>query len=257
MTKAKGPDTSTAVLRANRQVSKQDLAKYRKALSALSESYDDDIIKAMRYIDFRDIASARDSTIKLLIANIRSGSKAASRLASTWYDLVKERSYGYVDKPALNLSTYNEGAIDGFVRAEIETVVQSGQTATFKKAVVSRFNTDIKRSAFYCTFENGKRETNKLVKYARVLGSSKDTCRFCIMLSSLGYYYYTEEAASLSNHTHDNCQCTVVPGFFSRDGKTRYTDISGYDPVKIYDYWQSMLENKQWNADTASGDLFD
>lgn len=246
MTKPKGPKTNKAIIEAENLVTEEDLEQYRDALEALNLSYDNDIKAVMKYIDFDDIARARDMTISLLVGNIRPGAKAAARLASEWYDLVKRRSFGYVDKPSLVMSTYNEAAIEGFVRAEIESVVQTGKTEAFTREVLKRFNTDMKRSASYCTIENGKRESRKLVKYARVLGGGSNTCRFCIMLASRGFDYYTLEAAS---HFHDGCRCVVTPGFFTQDGRTCYTEVEGYHPDKILDQYYDMVDNKEWKID--------
>lgn len=68
------------------------------------------------------------------------------------------------------------------------------------------------------------------VKYARV-GTGRETCGYCFMLSSRGFDYRSEKTASAGSHV--NCDCIIVPG---RDGVTK---IDGYNPKEM---------RRRWNA---------
>ncbi len=47
--------------------------------------------------------------------------------------------------------------------------------------------------------------------FARV-PSGPTTCKWCVMLASRGFVYYSEESAGQGNEWHDNCDCVPVSG---------------------------------------------
>lgn len=71
------------------------------------------------------------------------------------------------------------------------------------------------------------------VKYARV-GTGRETCGYCFMLSSLGFDYRSEMTASAGSHEH--CDCIIVPGV---DG---VTTIDGYDPKGMRKRWNDCKD---------------
>lgn len=62
--------------------------------------------------------------------------------------------------------------------------------------------------------------------------SRGETCEFCLMLASFGFYAKTEEAAE---HSYAHCDCRIVPGF---DG---VTTVKGYDPDGMYERYNDCL----------------
>lgn len=76
------------------------------------------------------------------------------------------------------------------------------------------------------------------VRYARVPRGS-ETCGFCIMLASRGFVYTTPEAAQ---HSHDGCDCKVMPGF---DG----AEVEGYDPDSMYDLYREARSRAEHKTD--------
>ena len=93
----------------------------------------------------------------------------------------------------------------------------------------------VKRRANRTMAENCARDG---VRYARVPRGS-ETCGFCIMLASRGFVYTTPEAAQ---HSHDGCDCKVMPGF---DG----TEVEGYDPDTMYDLYREARERAERKTD--------
>lgn len=71
------------------------------------------------------------------------------------------------------------------------------------------------------------------VRYARV-GTGRETCGYCFMLSSRGFDYRSEKTASAGSHDH--CDCIIVPG---RDGVTK---IDGYDPKEMRSRWRLCMD---------------
>lgn len=47
--------------------------------------------------------------------------------------------------------------------------------------------------------------------FARV-PSGPTTCKWCVMLASRGFVYYSEESAGQGNQWHDDCDCVPVSG---------------------------------------------
>ena len=88
----------------------------------------------------------------------------------------------------------------------------------------------MRRSTKRCVAYNTRRDPKK-PRYARV-PSGGETCGFCLMLSSFGFHYTTEEAAG---HAHDGCDCRVVPSF----GKA---SVKGYDSDGMYSRYQGVLD---------------
>ncbi|MEE8716587.1 MAG: hypothetical protein SOI26_05540 [Coriobacteriales bacterium] len=75
-------------------------------------------------------------------------------------------------------------------------------------------------------FKNG-------VRYARV-GTGRETCGWCFMLSSRGFDYRSKKTASTASAaSHMHCDCVIVPG---RDGVTK---IEGYDPGGMAERWSA------------------
>lgn len=85
------------------------------------------------------------------------------------------------------------------------------------------------------------------VRYARV-GTGRETCGYCFMLSSRGFDYRSEKTASAGSHEH--CDCIIVPGV---DGVTK---IDGYDPAAMRNRWESCCDTiggrKQLSAEWDS-----
>lgn len=96
--------------------------------------------------------------------------------------------------------------------------------------------------------ENMARNCHKNgVRYARV-GTGRETCGYCFMLSSRGFDYRSEKTASAGSHEH--CDCIIVPGV---DGVTK---IDGYDPAAMRNRWESCCDaiggRKQLSAEWDS-----
>lgn len=219
-------------------VTRAELESYSNSLEELAKSYNKDFNSVFASIDFDNIPLARDQLIEITNTLLRSGCKASGKLAATFYDLVKERSLGYTEGKAQVFGTYNPATTEGVVRASIQSVVETGETDKLKDDMNDYIGTEFLKSAASCTVTNGMRDRRK-VRYARVLSGGMNTCRYCIMLASRGFVYYTEESAS---HFHPKCRCKVVPGFYDSTGEKCLTNVEGYDPDDILLFWDEMVK---------------
>ena len=132
-----------------------------------------------------------------------------------------------------------EGSIRDVTRALPEFVSRHFSGESPEQAVRRRVGDlardQVKRQANRTMAENCARDG---VRYARVPRGS-ETCGFCIMLASRGYVYTTPEAAQ---HSHDGCDCKVMPGF---DG----AEVEGYDPDSMYDLYREARERAERKTD--------
>ncbi|MFR5416782.1 MAG: hypothetical protein ACLTHL_07280 [Collinsella sp.] len=152
---------------------------------------------------------------------------AAAR-AAEYYDAVRA-SQGFPGKyRAVAESMRDPDATLGAVRYFIGKVVE-GAPEVFVSRCVTRVDEEIRRAANRCVAHNARKDPAK-PWYARV--PRGETCGFCLMLASFGFYAKTEAAAE---HSHAHCDCRIVPGF---DG---VTTVKGYDPDGMYERHNDRL----------------
>ena len=90
------------------------------------------------------------------------------------------------------------------------------------------------------------------MRFARV-GTGRETCGYCFMLSSRGFVYRSEDTAAASSHVH--CDCVIVPGVKG------VTKIEGYEPERMRERWKACYQTiggrdqlkEDWDALDAKG----
>ncbi len=107
--------------------------------------------------------------------------------------------------------------------------VSDGKAQAFTSLCLTRVDEETRRAANRCVAYNATKDPAK-PRYGRV--PRGETCGFCLMLASFGFYAKTIEAAE---HSHAHCDCRIVPGF---NGKTT---VKGYDPDGMYQRYNSCL----------------
>lgn len=210
------------------------LSELTDAVNALSASAQalaatalDDILKEW---DGADVAGLRVKCIEALeaIESAYCDAFAAGR-AAEFYEGCRAAQGVRGAYSAVADSRRDPQALAGAVRAMVQYAAD-GDTDRYRRECLSRIDADVRRSANSCVAYNARRDPKK-PKYARV-PSGGETCGFCLMLSSFGFHYTTEEAAG---HAHDGCDCRVVPNF----GKA---SVKGYDSDGMYLRYQDVLE---------------
>lgn len=172
----------------------------------------------------------------------------ASVLASAFYDRVRAL-YAADGFAALAESHLSQAVLEGATRNELAKGAEgvAGRLARVLGA-------EIVREKHATIYANGRRDPLKPA-YARVpvpSGSTyghkagqthnaylaeRGTCAFCEMLASRGFAYTAKGTAGA--HTHDGCNCVVIPGFDGAD-----TKVEGYDPAA---YLRGYAEYKSQN----------
>lgn len=82
------------------------------------------------------------------------------------------------------------------------------------------------------------------VRFARVPSGGR-TCAFCAMLASRGFVYHTAEDAALNGKEHQECHCSVIPGF------DEDTVVEGYDPDALYEDYAKARDEAGDNPTTG------
>lgn len=202
-------------------------------VNALSADARAKVLRVLERISWtpENVARCRDLVIEALESVLPTYTDAAAQASADLYDAVREASVGQ-RLGATAASGYDPAATDGAVRAFVQKVVDGKEIEVFNRLVLSRVDYELRRAANYCVTANGARDPLS-PKYARV-PTGAETCDFCLMLASRGYVYHSTSSAAV-DHTHDSCDCRVVPGFPS-------DEVEGYDTRAIYDRWQSTID---------------
>lgn len=196
-------------------------AKVRPALESLLRSWEQG--------GGGDVAAIRERAYETIeaVLGYYADTCAAAR-AAEYYDAVRA-SQGFPGKyQAVAESLRDPDATLGAVRYFVGKVVENAPEV-FVSMCLTRVDEEIRRSANRCVAHNARKDPAK-PRYARV--PRGETCGFCLMLASFGFYAKTEEAAE---HSHAHCDCRIVPGF---NGETT---VRGYDPDGMYERYNDCL----------------
>lgn len=197
-------------------------AKVRPALESLLKSWERE--------GGGDIAALRERAYETIEAALGyyADTCAAAR-AAEYYDAVRASQSFPGKYQAVAESMRDPDATLGAVRYFIGKVVD-GTPEAFVSMCLARVDEEIRRAANRCVAHNASKDPAK-PWYARV--PRGETCGFCLMLASFGFYAKTEKAA---DHAHDGCDCRIVPGF---PGETK---VRGYDPDGMYERYNECLD---------------
>lgn len=193
------------------------------------------VLRVLRSISWtpENVAECRELVLQALAQVMPTYTGLAAQASADFYDAARELSVGS-SLGASAYSGYDPRKTDGAVRGFVQKIVDGKPVETFDNLVLSRVDYELRRAANYCITANGRRDQLK-PKYARV-PTGAETCDFCLMLASRGFVYHSVSSAAV-DHTHDRCDCRVVPGF-SGD------EVEGYDTQEIYDRWQAAMDAK-------------
>lgn len=217
-------------------------------LNALSAAGRQMVENVIANAEWSTIAELRDIAIEALQMVCGEIADLSAARAAEFYDSVREVAVGTRIGTVVAASV-NPAALDGAVRALIQTVVDTGSTERFVREIGDRVDLEVKQAAGNCIAENARRDQLK-PKFARV-PAGPETCRFCIMLASRGFVYSSKESAGALNHYHPHCDCRIVPGF---DGGE--SGVEGYDPDLYYHMLKhpEKYEDKKERKSKASTD---
>ena len=190
-----------------------------------------------------DYDALRTAAIAILETILGTYTDLSAARAAESYDAMRAAQAVGGTYAAIADSRRRPGATQGALYAITRTLEQTQSVDRFRAEVLDRVDTEVRRAANQCVAYNARRDPKK-PHYARV--PVGETCGFCLMLSSFGYQYTSEEAAS---HAHRHCNCRVVPSFGE-------AEVDGYDPDAMYERYNSCISaiggrrgiRDEWNA---------
>lgn len=193
--------------------------------------------------DGSDYDALRTAAIAILETILGTYADLSAARAAESYDAMRAAQAVGGTYAAIADSRRRPGATQGALYAITKTLEQTQSVDRFRAEVLDRVDTEVRRAANQCVAYNARRDPKK-PRYARV--PVGETCGFCLMLSSFGYQYTSEEAAS---HAHRHCNCRVVPSFGE-------AEVDGYDPDAMYERYNSCISaiggrrgiRDEWNA---------
>lgn len=214
------------------RVTQARLSAYRAEIDAYGDaarSYVEQYIAAVAADNpGATVAELRDEAIGAINDSLNAFGDQAQAVAMRFFEEIVVDGYGIEADTAL-FDPISQEMVEGGVRYRARRIIE-GDLASFARDVADLSRYYIHRSAF----ENIERncERNDL-RYARV-PSGRETCGFCFMLSSRGFVYRSEQAASGEHGYHEHCDCVVVPGFKELPASKQ---IEGYDPDAMLQRW--------------------
>lgn len=203
------------------------LDRLTREINALSSAGQQLVLNAIANSEWGTVADLRAIMCEVMEAVCGEITDLAAARTAEFYDDVREIAVGSTFGATAE-SKRNPAATDGAVRALVQSVADTGQTAMFARDLADRVDYEAKAASENCVSSNARKDPLK-PKYARV-PSGAETCSFCLMIASFGFHY-----TDPTGHNHANCDCRAVPGF---DG----VSVAGYEPDDMYRRYTSCLE---------------
>lgn len=214
------------------QIPRSYIEEYSRALNVVSERARTQLVDALSRIDYaQDVAVIRNAVIAIMQPACGASSTVAARLAAEFYDGLRAR-FGIDDGyRAIVDSRRVPRATEEAVRAIVGYLVVGKPVEQFINECADRIDYETRRAANECVAYNTTNDP-KEPRWARVpMGA--ETCPWCMMLASNGFFYKSEESAS---HNHPGCDCKAVPSW------DKSPEIQGYDPARYYREWKDAID---------------
>lgn len=213
------------------------IERYVQALSSIDSACSESVTEAIsdyatRYPD-ASLEELRTYAINVASEAVEVYGGAASMAADGVFDDVMTAEGVSVNSQA------------GLVEPRYDGINRAARYQVGRSETPTDFAREMGKAASYYSRDMAQREMMAQVARARGTRAGRDirfarvptgieTCTFCTMLASNGFYYKSADSAGHANHR--GCNCVIVPGL---DG---HTEIEGYDPDALYDRWQRFEE---------------
>ena len=212
------------------QLPRSVIEDYTRGINGISERSRAALAEMLEHIDFsQDVATVRAQVVQAMQTTCGASANATAMLSNEFYDGLRTFELGEplgFDADSGRDPAATEGAVRAFAKK-----LDDGKVDTFKSLCLNRVDYECKVAAAQTCLNKAKHDP-RAPRFARV--AFGETCDFCLMLSSRGWVYHTEAAAS---HAHSGCDCRVVPSWKAQD-------VEGYDPAALYDQWQASIDAK-------------
>ena len=205
---------------------------YSKSLNEISDQSKLALIAALERIDYtQPIEDIREAVIKIMSAACAASTSVTAQMAAQFYNGLRTIMGGSGFNAVAN-SMRNPDATDGAVQAFIQTLVDGGEPDDFIAKCVGRLDYENRKAAKECIAHNARNDTIKPLW--ALVPTGDETCEYCTILASFGFVH----SKSVVAHTHENCNCRLVPSWNIK------TTIDGYqDKLAEYkQFYQDILD---------------
>ena len=166
----------------------------------------------------------RSRVAAIMRVHCNASAEAAGELAAQFYRGMSMMQTGE-DFDGMSLPGFTNDELDD---ATYAIYAASGDEEEILRRLLNEHSYVVNRSAKHSVWANGQIDPRD-VRYARVPMGEK-TCAWCISLAGLGFHFMTEESAS---HTHEHCDCRIVPCI--GEGSV---SVEEYEPEDYADVWR-------------------
>jgi hypothetical protein len=208
-----------------------ELVEYMKQVNALSKNAQRDLSRIWGQLSHMSIDDARDVLILSMTGLIGEYGDAAALMTAEFMSRYS---------PTLTRFEYvlSEGAsaeqIEKRVRSAMRFWAKDMPESTIKELYGS-LDRYIKYPGRQTVIETAK--THKKLRFA-IVPRAGCICKWCLMLASRGFVYWSKDTTHAS--LHSNCNCAVVQGWAYPDGS--HTKVEGYEPDMLERRWR-QIEN--------------
>lgn len=214
------------------RVTQKQLQGVRKAIAKLDAGSMKVAEEIIRKVGLSDADRLYKALMEGLAPVCRTASIIASQLGASCYNTWRLAGLGESIE-TVTAPAYTDETFSAAVGAAVGKASKGGTVEQVMAILNSRIGYNSRASYSETLFANAKRDTVK-PRFARVPDGT-ETCDFCLMLASNGFYYYGKMSGE-SVHNHANCQCVYV---CSWDKDPR---VEGFDKKEAYDRWQASIK---------------
>lgn len=217
-----------------------DIINYHDKVGSLTEKAVNELTRRVSHIGARE-PERRARFIRMHVrALAQEYGMQEKELGAQWYEHCAKAA-GIDVEPAI-VGDIDYGRLDGYFDSVLEDYVDGNEPWERTEAKVAEaFESQMRGFERGTILENldrdegySRRRYRQTMRAARKAGYARvpvgETCAWCYMLASLGYFYRSEETALgvEPDHYHAHCDCIAVP-------YTGPDDIDGYgDTYELY-----------------------
>ena len=215
-------------------VSYDEVRSYSRKVRRIVDNATDELEERLAAIEFLPEAERRREARGAFATVAGRYGLPAQELGAQWYELCAERAG--VDVDAALVGELDDGAMGARLDRLLDSAERSGAAwADVRRSVSDMMADELRNASRDVITENLDRDERAARRtrrrsnagYARV--PVGETCAWCLMLASLGYWYRSEQTALGidPDHYHAHCDCVAVPYYAPEE-------IDGYDDYRAY-----------------------
>ncbi|MBQ0161402.1 MAG: hypothetical protein KBT28_12375 [Bacteroidales bacterium] len=215
----------------------------RKKLETLDSKAKGAISDVISRVGASDVDKLREAIFTEIMPICENAAALSAQLAADAYNGWRLAQIGEPYAVSAE-SSFDEGSFSSAANKALSSAKKGEGLDSVINVMNSRAGYEVRASYSKTMFSNAKNDPRPPM-LARV-PSMNETCDFCLMLASNGFFYVKGKAGE-KVHNHDNCQCVYQPSW-SKDPR-----IKGYDPDECYDKWKSSIDAKAKAAAERKG----